>query len=118
MQFSFRISSTLLLLSTPITSFMIAPYAATGCNGPAQESKVTTPAYGCRQEGVGNQHSIEIKGDWSDATYYTVFFTGDDCNPDDMIDFFDTGCLTVNYKSFEVWNMCDGDDNARDCMDV
>lgn len=117
MQFSFRIGGAFLLLFTPTTSFIITPYVGKGCRNAAHESKVVTPAYGCRKEGAGNAHSVLIKGDWSDDTYYTVFFQSDDCNPDTMITKFGNGCNSIDYGSFEVWNMCDGDDNARDCLD-
>ncbi|KAF2824663.1 hypothetical protein CC86DRAFT_468002 [Ophiobolus disseminans] len=48
------------------------------------------------------------------ASQYVVFFSSDDCNPDNVIDnaWLDKGCsslLPVNpkeYKSWSVWDMC------------
>ncbi|KAL9622805.1 MAG: hypothetical protein Q9160_002924 [Pyrenula sp. 1 TL-2023] len=42
-----------------------------------------------------------------DDNFYTVFFSGSDCNPDDAITHDDDGCVDVTdgFKSFQVWDM-------------
>ena len=52
--------------------------------------------------------------DTASESQYVVFFTGDDCNPDTVIDnaWLDNGCSAKlpnnphDYKSWSVWDMC------------
>jgi hypothetical protein len=52
--------------------------------------------------------------DTASASQYVVFFTTDDCNPDNVIDnaWLDDGCssrlpkVPLDYKSWSVWDMC------------
>ena len=52
--------------------------------------------------------------DTASASQYVVFFTDEECNPDNVIDnaWLDNGCSSLlgnnpsDYKSWAVWDMC------------
>jgi hypothetical protein len=70
-------------------------------------------------QGVGGWEKKDIAtmvNDTVSASQYVVFFTGEDCNPDSVIDnaCSDDGCSTLlpnnpsDYQSWSVWDTCLG----------
>jgi len=68
-------------------------------------------------DGIGGMKEKAIAamaGDAESASEYVVFFTSDDCNPDNVIDnaWLDSGCSSLlpnkphDYQSWSVWDMC------------
>jgi hypothetical protein len=55
-----------------------------------------------------------VEGIEEDDSQYIVFFTSEDCEPSTMINISDAGCSTDlggdigEYKSWEIWDMCNG----------
>jgi len=70
------------------------------------------PDQGCQTRSAGLSSSAWIGSTGPiDDTFYTVFFSSDNCNPDTVVTKGDEGCVTVeNYKSFAVWDMCKPDE--------
>jgi len=69
---------------------------------------------------IGGMKEIAVAAGINDevsASQYVVFFTGEDCNPDNVIDnaWLDEGCSSdlpnkpLDYKSWSVWDMCAGE---------
>ncbi|KAH7346962.1 hypothetical protein BKA66DRAFT_433135, partial [Pyrenochaeta sp. MPI-SDFR-AT-0127] len=67
--------------------------------------------------GMKEQAIAAAAKDTASASQYVVFFTTDDCNPDNVIDnaWLDYGCSSMlpnnphDYKSWSVWDMCVGE---------
>lgn len=70
-------------------------------------------------EGIGGMKEQAVAAranDTASESQYVAFFTGEDCNPDGVIDnaWLDEGCSSrlpnnpLGYKSWSVWDMCDG----------
>lgn len=65
------------------------------------------PDQGCQVPAV-TPYGALIKSTGSvDDNFYTVFFSGPDCNPDEAITHDDDGCVdvTAGFSSFQVWDM-------------
>ncbi|OAK95919.1 hypothetical protein IQ06DRAFT_352176 [Phaeosphaeriaceae sp. SRC1lsM3a] len=66
---------------------------------------------GCQLAWAGKAASIRIEPEKDDKDVGTVvvFFEGDDCNPTKIMQngdaFSDEGCTTINYGSYEVWEL-------------
>jgi hypothetical protein len=110
------LSSALLCLSTLATTqaFMVTYYASTGCRSGAPVKVKQRPEQGCQdfQHGVSKSHLLV--GDASDASFYMVYFSDSECNPDnitkkaDLDKDWDSVCVDVSggYKSFPVYDVC------------
>jgi hypothetical protein len=70
-------------------------------------------------EGIGGMKEQAVAAranDTASESQYVAFFTGEDCNPDGVIDnaWLDEGCSSrlpnnpLGYKSWSVWDMCAG----------
>lgn len=107
------LASALLLLSTLTTTkaFMVTFFKSTGCRSGAPVTLMQRPEQGCQRFEADVSKSQLITGEWSDDTFYLVFFKDDECNPDEIIQKVDanTRCTDTSggYKSFEVWDMCE-----------
>lgn len=96
-------------------SFKISFYSGKQCTGASDGNIIVGPSRGCHTDGAGVAAAAVISSTGPvDDTPYTVFFSGDDCNPDTVIEKGDDGCVSANYKSFQVWNVCPDDKN--DCL--
>jgi hypothetical protein len=108
--------ATLCLVSTLATTqaFKVTYYGSTGCRSGAPVKAIQRPEQGCQdfQHGVSQSHLLA--GDHSDASYYMVYFSDSECNPDNIIKKAELGkdwdsvCVDVSsgYKSFQVYDVC------------
>lgn len=64
--------------------------------------------------GMKEQAIAAMAKDENSMSQYVVFFSSDDCNPDNAIDnaWLDSGCSSMlpvdphDYQSWSVWDMC------------
>jgi hypothetical protein len=117
MQFSTHLSSLILpFFSASTTAFQLSLRIGSKCTGASNGTIVLGPGQGCLRDGAGIANSAVITSTGAiDDTFYTVFFSSTDCNPDTIIAKQGEACLEgKGYRSFAVWDMCKGD--KKDCI--
>ena len=116
MRYPIKLASKLLLLSAITTTqgFMITFYSNSGCRY-ASTTQTQRPEQGCQTYRAGESMSQIINGDKSDKSFYLVYFSDKECNPDKIIKKEELGpgytskCSDTSgkYGSFEVWDVCE-----------
>jgi hypothetical protein len=125
----------ILSLATGATALHASFWGVKGCHGFANDigGREVIPEDGCvvkgeqevlrELDGAGGYTEVAIAvstDEESSQGHYAVFFSSEDCNPDNMIKggFLDSGCSgrlegweeeIKNYKSWAVWDVCEGD---------
>ena len=118
MYFPTNISSALILLTTLTAStsaFSVTSYSGRQCRSQSLGTVIQVPDSGCQKAFAGVAASATLSGDASDANYFMMYFSSDDCNPDNIITRGDLGkdwkttCVTpeTSYASFQVYNVCE-----------
>ncbi|KAK6840245.1 hypothetical protein PG987_006111 [Apiospora arundinis] len=77
----------------------------------------------CIKDSAGKDQAIKVTAGDGDAALMMVFFSGNDCNPNQVIMEIDEtseingkepGCWDGKYGSFQIWSVCEND--KLDCM--
>lgn len=69
------------------------------------------PEAGCMTDGGGVAQSTIIKSSGPvDGSRYAVFFSSENCDPDTQVAHVDENdhCVSVEYSSVAVWDLCEG----------
>jgi hypothetical protein len=114
MHFPTTLSSALILLTTNTSAFMVTSYAGRQCRSQSLGTELQVPGTGCQKTHAGVASSAILSGDASDANYYMVYFSSDNCDPDNIIKKGDLGkdwkstCVEpeTSYGSFQVYDVC------------
>jgi hypothetical protein len=111
----------ILLFSMPgiSKSLELIQYRGSHCSSDQVGGRNWTAESGCHRDAGGVANGIIVKPvEQSDDSLYAVFFSGNDCNPDNIIGWNDghgdTSCVKASYGSFEIWNMCE--DGQSGCL--
>jgi hypothetical protein len=112
MRYHFILTSAMLLTTN---AFQVTFYTGSGCRSGSPVTLMQRPEQGCQTNYAGSSKSQILKGDGSDKSFYMVYFSTDDCDPDHIIKKEDLGdnysnkCVDTSggYKSFQVWNVCE-----------
>ena len=93
----------------------ISLYTGENCTSSNNGVVVLGPDQGCQTQGVGVAASAVIESTGVvDDTFYAVLFSSNDCNPDTVLAKGDQDCVSANYHSFAVWNVCA--EGRTDCI--
>ncbi|KAK8104469.1 uncharacterized protein PG998_011502 [Apiospora kogelbergensis] len=77
----------------------------------------------CIKDSGGKDQAMKVTAGDGDAALMVVFFSGNDCNPNQVIMEIDEtsvingkepGCWDGKYGSFQIWSVCEND--KLDCM--
>jgi hypothetical protein len=123
---SFIMRFTTLTSATILPTFLrfslaleLIAYRGSHCNSDTVGRRNWTAETGCHQDAGGVANAVIIKPtEEADDDLYAVFFSGNDCNPDQIIAWDDgngdNSCVKATYSSFEIWSMCD--EGQSGCM--
>jgi hypothetical protein len=87
------------------------------------DGKLFWAGTGCQTEGARQDQAMKVIAGDGDSALVVAFFTGNDCNPDNLITTLDEmslldnserGCWEGTYGSFEVWSVCE--DGGLTCI--
>jgi hypothetical protein len=117
MHFSTPLLPLVLLTSSTTLAFRVTPHTKTGCREGKTSNSILRPETGCQKTDKAISH--QLTGDGSDNSLYVVYFTDENCDPDqvakkmDVVNSSGSACVDwsnagAGYKSFEVWDMCTG----------
>ncbi|PVH91994.1 hypothetical protein DM02DRAFT_635722 [Periconia macrospinosa] len=103
--------AAIVTFSTITNAYTVSNKNGLSCRGANLNSDELKPDSGCRQPYGSQGASALVKpaGEDKDFGNVVVFFSSDDCNPANIVKdgegFMEEGCFTVNFRSYEVWNL-------------
>lgn len=109
-----------------VSGMEIATWDNKGCRSlPSVYTDLLGPSHGCQTRGQDrgkperDPKEVAVSGygvedNEEDESQFTVYFSGESCEPNTMINVSDSGCSTDlggkidDYRSWEIWDMCNG----------